>query len=54
MREGKSAPAALHQLLDDDAQEDVRQVAMVDRGGRVAVHTGSRCIKHAGHASATR
>jgi uncharacterized Ntn-hydrolase superfamily protein len=49
MREGKSAPAALQQLLDEDEAEDVRQVAMVDRGGRVAVHTGSRCIKHASH-----
>src|SRR5215207_2745806 len=50
MRDGKSAPAALHQLLGDDAQESARQVAMIDRGGRVAVHTGSRCIRHAGHA----
>ena len=23
---------------------------MIDRGGRVAVHTGARCIRHAGHA----
>jgi uncharacterized Ntn-hydrolase superfamily protein len=50
MRDGKSAPAALHQLLADDPQEPARQVAMIDRGGRVAVHTGSRCIRHAGHA----
>jgi uncharacterized Ntn-hydrolase superfamily protein len=50
MGDGKSAPAALHQLLADDPQESARQVAMVDRGGRVAVHTGSRCIQHAGHA----
>lgn len=50
MREGKSAPAALHQLLMDDPQEPARQVAMIDRGGRVAVHTGARCIAHAGHA----
>ena len=50
MRDGKSAPAALDQLLGDDAQESVRQVAMIDRGGRVAVHTGGRCIPHAGHA----
>ena len=50
MRDGKSAPAALHQLLGDDPQEPVRQVAMIDRGGRVAVHTGARCIPHAGHA----
>ncbi|HYN90315.1 MAG TPA: DUF1028 domain-containing protein, partial [Thermoleophilaceae bacterium] len=46
MRDGKSAPAALHQLLTDDPQAPVRQVAMIDRGGRVAVHTGSRCIVH--------
>jgi uncharacterized Ntn-hydrolase superfamily protein len=50
MGEGKSAPAALDQLLRDDAQEAARQVAMIDRGGRVAVHTGARCIPHAGHA----
>lgn len=50
MRDGTSAPAALHRLLADDAEEAVRQVAMIDRGGRVAVHTGPRCIAHAGHA----
>lgn len=50
MRDGKSAPAALDQLLRDDPQEAARQVAMIDRGGRVAVHTGARCIPHAGHA----
>jgi uncharacterized Ntn-hydrolase superfamily protein len=50
MGEGKSAPAALDQLVSEDGSEDVRQVAMVDRGGRVAVHTGTRCIAHAGHA----
>jgi uncharacterized Ntn-hydrolase superfamily protein len=50
MREGKSAPAALDQLLGDDPAEAVRQVAMVDRAGRVAVHTGNRCIAEAGHA----
>jgi uncharacterized Ntn-hydrolase superfamily protein len=50
MGEGKSAPAALDQLLRDDPHEPSRQVAMIDRGGRVAVHTGARCIPHAGHA----
>jgi uncharacterized Ntn-hydrolase superfamily protein len=50
MSDGKSAPAALHQLLADDPQEPARQVAMLDRGGRVAVHTGARCVRHAGHA----
>jgi uncharacterized Ntn-hydrolase superfamily protein len=50
MREGKSAPAALQQLISDDPEDAVRQAALVDRGGRVAVHTGRRCIGHAGHA----
>jgi uncharacterized Ntn-hydrolase superfamily protein len=50
MRDGRSAPAALQQLIESDPGEAVRQVALVDRGGRVAVHTGMRCIAHAGHA----
>jgi len=50
MREGRSAPAALQQLIEADSGEAVRQVALVDGGGRVAVHTGMRCIAHAGHA----
>ena len=50
MRQGQSAPAALQQLIESDTGEAVRQVALVDRGGRVAVHTGMRCIAHAGHA----
>jgi uncharacterized Ntn-hydrolase superfamily protein len=49
MRRGASAPDALRRLLLDDEQEDVRQVAMLDRHGRVAVHTGARCIREAGH-----
>jgi uncharacterized Ntn-hydrolase superfamily protein len=50
MGKGKSAPAALDQLVSEDEAEAVRQVAMLDSGGRVAVHTGMRCIAHAGHA----
>jgi uncharacterized Ntn-hydrolase superfamily protein len=50
LRDGESAPAALHMLLAHDPQEPARQVAIVDRGGRVAVHTGTLCIAHAGHA----
>ena len=49
MRAGASAPEALHRLLADDRQERVRQVAFVDRHGRVAAHTGARCIREAGH-----
>jgi uncharacterized Ntn-hydrolase superfamily protein len=50
MRGGQSAPAALQQLIAEDPGESVRQVALVDSGGRVAVHTGMQCIEHAGHA----
>jgi uncharacterized Ntn-hydrolase superfamily protein len=49
MRKGQSAPEALHTLLALDPEEAVRQVAMVDANGRVAVHTGGRAIKAAGH-----
>jgi uncharacterized Ntn-hydrolase superfamily protein len=49
MREGASAPEALQQLISDDEHEAVRQVACLDRYGRVAAHTGARCIRHAGH-----
>jgi uncharacterized Ntn-hydrolase superfamily protein len=49
MRDGASAPEALHRLLADDELEPTRQVALLDRHGRVAAHTGSRCIREASH-----
>jgi uncharacterized Ntn-hydrolase superfamily protein len=49
LRRGASAPDALRRLLGDDEQREVRQVAIVDGHGRVAVHTGRRCIREAGH-----
>ncbi|RMH64842.1 MAG: DUF1028 domain-containing protein [Calditrichaeota bacterium] len=49
MRAGKTAPQALKALLEIDPQRDVRQVAMVDARGNVAVHTGKNCIAEAGH-----
>jgi len=49
MRAGKSPAQALAALIEADANEDVRQVAMVDAKGRVAVHTGKNCIPEAGH-----
>ena len=48
MRQGLSAPEALAKLLAEDSERDVRQVAMVDAQGRVAVHTGAKCIAGAG------
>jgi uncharacterized Ntn-hydrolase superfamily protein len=49
MRQGKSAREALDQLLAQDPQKDVRQVAMVDAQGRVAAWTGPKCIAAAGN-----
>jgi len=49
MRGGKTAPEALAALLSVDEHADVRQVAMVDAQGNVAVHTGENCLYEAGH-----
>lgn len=49
MRGGTSAPEALRKLLEADTYREVRQVAMVDARGDVAVHTGKKCIPGAGH-----
>jgi uncharacterized Ntn-hydrolase superfamily protein len=51
MRLGKPAPDALKSLLAGDKDEAVRQVAMVDAEGRVAAHTGVKCVFAAGHAT---
>jgi uncharacterized Ntn-hydrolase superfamily protein len=44
MRGGKSAEEALAALIAADPNPAVRQVAMVDAAGRVAVHTGEDAI----------
>lgn len=49
MKAGKTAPQALTALLRIDPHPEVRQVAMVDVHGNVAVHTGEKCIIEAGH-----
>ncbi len=46
---GVEAPAALEALVAADPGRDVRQVAVIDARGRVAAHTGGRCIAAAGH-----
>ena len=48
MRAGTSADDALKTLLAKDEGRDVRQVAMIDASGRVAAHTGAKCIEAAG------
>ena len=49
LKQGKSPEEALNFLISEDEGRDVRQVAILDAQGRVATHTGSKCIIHAGH-----
>jgi uncharacterized Ntn-hydrolase superfamily protein len=49
MESGMKAADALKTLTSKDEGEAVRQVGMIDIKGNVAAHTGSRCIKYAGH-----
>jgi len=49
MKVGRTAPETLKGLLEADQGNAVRQVAMIDREGRVAVWTGAKDIAAAGH-----
>lgn len=49
MRAGRPAPDALAGLLAADSGREVRQVAMIDAQGRVAAHTGKKCVDFAGN-----
>jgi uncharacterized Ntn-hydrolase superfamily protein len=53
LRAGHSAQQALAELLAKDPERAVRQVAIVDARGGVAVHTGGQTIAFAGHQSGT-
>jgi uncharacterized Ntn-hydrolase superfamily protein len=48
LRAGRSGPETLKGLLAADEGREVRQVAIIDAQGRVAAHTGSKCIPMAG------
>ncbi len=49
MRAGRGAPQSLTGLLAADSASQVRQVGMIDAQGRVAAHTGDKCVAAAGH-----
>lgn len=51
LKKGKSPQEALDILLSDDSGKDFRQVAILDKLGRVATHTGKSCIDMAGHSN---
>jgi uncharacterized Ntn-hydrolase superfamily protein len=49
LRNGRTSQEALKLLLEADSGRDLRQVAIVDAKGNIAVHTENRCIGDAGH-----
>jgi len=51
LKQGKTPQEALDILLSDDEGRDFRQVAILDKQGRVATHTGNSCIDYAGHSN---
>src|SRR2546425_5044875 len=48
MSSGRGAKQTLEELLSQDANKDVRQVAMIDSRGEVSAWTGKKCIPAAG------
>ena len=48
MSSGRGAKQTLEELLSQDQNKEVRQVAMIDSHGDVAAWTGKRCIPAAG------
>lgn len=49
MKSGKTSFEALKALIAIDKNLEVRQIAMLDAKGNIAVHTGKSCIPEAGH-----
>lgn len=49
LRPGGTAPQVLAELVAADPLAAIRQVAMLDAAGGVAVHTGAGCVSRAGH-----
>jgi len=50
---GYSPERALETLLASDGGREHRQAAFLDSSGRFSVHTGTRCIREAGHSLGT-
>jgi uncharacterized Ntn-hydrolase superfamily protein len=49
LRKGLTAQQVVDSLLKNDEGREVRQLAIVDRNGNVAAHTGKNCIQFAAH-----
>lgn len=51
LKQGKTPQEALDALLSDDTGKEFRQVAILDKQGRVATHTGKSCVDVASQAN---
>lgn len=49
LKKGLSPEEVVDSLIKSDEGRDLRQLAVLDSKGRVATHTGLKCIKEAGH-----
>ncbi len=49
LRAGRSASEVVAALVASDPEAKVRQLGVVDAGGRSAAHTGTECIRACGH-----
>jgi uncharacterized Ntn-hydrolase superfamily protein len=49
LADGEAPAPTLARLVADDAEGNVRQVAVLSAAGQAAAHTGDRCIPHFGH-----
>lgn len=47
--QGKSPEKVVEELLRSDPARQMRQLAVIDRHGNAAAHTGTRCVPEAGH-----
>ncbi len=49
LKKGYSPQKTVEELVNADEGRDFRQLAVIDEKGRVATHTGEKCIADAGH-----
>jgi len=49
LRKGRSPQRVVEELLRSDPAGQMRQLAVIDRHGTAAAHTGRRCVPEAGH-----
>jgi len=49
LKKGYSPQETVEELVNTDEGRDFRQLAVIDANGRVATHTGEKCIADAGH-----